>query len=212
MDFKKLNLRSFIFLVLAGLMLFVTIIIRMASHESKFEQSPQSVTTMENKTIIPAIESNQGIPIGQTNNSGQMKGLTEEDTQSMKEMKEQMDNDRLQQKKIKILKLQLEQTNLQLEQEKALFEISKLEKENTSVVNVSNGQGQDKYPDVKVIYIGGTVEGKEAILSINGNNYSVKEKNKPVKNMEVVSITDTAVTVHFNLPQDLMTTIEYKPE
>jgi len=201
MDFKKLNGRAVILLVLAGVMVFVMIITRMAVHESIPEQRSQ-----------PMIESNQSEPVRLMAYSRQMKEVTPEDSPSIKEMKEQIESDRLQQKKIKTLKLQLEQTNLQLEQEKSLSEISKLEKENTGVVNVSNGQGQGKYPDIKVIYIGGTAESKEAILSINGNNYSVKEKNKPVKNVQVLSITDTNVTVHFNLPQDLMTTIEYKPE
>ena len=201
MDFKKLNGRAVILLALAGVMVFVMIITRMAVHESNPEQRSQ-----------PMIESNQSGPIRLIPYSRQMKETTPEDSSLIKEMKEQIESDRLQQKKIKTLKLQLEQTNLQLEQEKSLSEISKLEKENTGVVNVSNGQGQGKYPDIKVIYIGGTAESKEAILSINGNNYSVKEKNKPVKNVQVLSITDTNVTVHFNLPQDLMTTIEYKPE
>jgi len=201
MDFKKLNGRAVILLVLAGVMVFVMIITRMAVHESIPEQRSQ-----------PMIESNQSEPVRLMAYSRQMKEVTPEDSPSIKEMKEQIESDRLQQKKIKTLKLQLEQTNLQLEQEKSLSEISKLEKENTGVVNVSNGQGQGKYPDIKVIYIGGTAESKEAILSINGNNYSVKEKNRPVKNVQVLSITDTAVVVHFNLPQDVTTTIEYKPE
>ena len=202
MDFKKLSLRAVILLGVAGVMLFGTILIRMNSHAPVLEQSFQ-----------PVIESNQGSPVmGGANNTRKIKELMEDDTASMKEMKEQMNSDRLQQKKIKMLKLQLEQTNLQLEQEKSLSEIGKLEKENTSFVNDSNNQGQDRYPEVKVIYIGGTTDRKEAILSINGNNYSVKEKNKPVKNVEVVSITNTAVTLHFYQPQDLMTSIEYKPE
>ena len=201
MDFKNLNGRAVILLALAGVMVFVMIITRMAVHESIPEQRSQ-----------PMIESNQSEPVRLMAYSRQMKEVTPEDSPSIKEMKEQIESDRLQQKKIKTLKLQLEQTNLQLEQEKSLSEISKLEKENTSVVNVSNGQGQGKYPDIKVIYIGGTAESKEAILLINGNNYSVKEKNEPIKNVQVLSITDTAVVVHFNLPQDLMTTIEYKPE
>ena len=201
MDFKKLNGRAVILLVLAGVMVFVMIITRMAVHESIPEQRSQ-----------PMIESNQSEPVRLMAYSRQMKEVTPEDSPSIKEMKEQIESDRLQQKKIKTLKLQLEQTNLQLEQEKSLSEISKLEKENTGVVNVSNGQGQGKYPDIKVIYIGGTAESKEAILLINGNNYSVKEKNEPIKNVQVLSITDTAVVVHFNLPQDVTTTIEYKPE
>jgi hypothetical protein len=212
MDFKKLNLRSVILMGAAALILFGTFLIRVFSHGSMPEGVPQSITTSDSKMLIPAIEPHQGLPVRPTHHRRQINELTQEDTQSMKEMKEQMDTDRLQQKKIKILKLQLEQTNLQLEQEKALSEISKLEKENTSVVNVSNDGGQDKYPDVKVIYIGGTADNRQAILSINGNNYSVKEKNKPVKNVDVVSISDAAVKLHFNHPQDLTETIEFKPE
>ena len=191
-------------LSIAGALLLGTILIRMASVGVESEPNPESPT--------PQPSSVRELPVLPTNNISPIKEFSEDDTQSMKDMKEQMDSDRLQQKKIKMLKLQLEQTNLQLEQEKALSEISKLERENTSVVNDSTDQGQDKYPEVKVIYIGGTSKDKQAILSINGNNYSVKENNKPVKNVEVLSISDASVTVHFNLPQDLRTTIEYKPE
>jgi hypothetical protein len=210
MESRKLSLRTVILLAAtgAGILIFIT---TMIFHRSMPEQTLQSPTTFERKGINPNIQADQVLPVKPLNSS-RLKEPIEEDSPSMKEMKEQMEGDRLQQKKIKMLKLQLEQTNLQLEQEKARSQISKLEKENTSIVHDANDQGQDKYPEVKVIYIGGTANVKEAILAINGNNYSVKAMNKPVKNVEVVAITDTGVTLHFNLPQDLRTTIEYKPE
>lgn len=212
MDFKKLNFRAIILVTIAGLVFIGTLIIRGDPHGVIPEQTPRVLPTMDNDRTVPAMGVDHNSHIGPPNNMRPMKELTEEDTQSMKEIKEQMDSDRLQQKKIKMLKLQLEQTNLQLEQVKARSEISKLEKENTNVVSDSNDQGQDKIPDVKVNYIGGTEESKTAILSINGNNYSVKEKNRPVKNMQVLSISDTAVTIHFDQPKDLQAIIEYKPE
>jgi len=199
MVFKDLNIKTIILIAMAVLIILMTILSKLIHHES----IPQEV-------IPTAIEPIQLISTKSQNK--ETREMTEEDSQSIKEMKEQMDSDRLQQKKIKMLRMQLEQTNLKLEEEKALSEIGKLEKENAGVVNDSNNDGQDKYPDIKVIYIGGTPESKEAILSINGNNYSVKEKNRPVKNVEVLSITDMSVTVHFMLPQELTTTIDYRPE
>lgn len=201
MDFRTLNIKTVILVIVAGLLLVITIFAKITSRPVISQESVPSPATLVPKTITPVMDTHQRIIAD-----------PKEDSLSMKEMKEQMDSDRLQQKKIKMLKLQLEQTNLQLEQEKARSEINKLEKENTSIVNDSNDQGQDKYPEVKVIYIGGSEKSKQAILAINGNNYSVKEKNKPVKNVEVVSINDTSVTLHFNLPQDLTTAIDYKPE
>ena len=212
MEYRKLNIRAMILIVIAGLMLLGTIISKIVFYKKIPDQNYLPMAPGVYKTVIPVVESNHGLSVRSIIKSKLDNEITGEDPQSIKDMKEQMDNDRLQQKKIKILKLQLEQTNLQLEQEKALSEISKLEKENAGVVNVATDQGQDKYPDVKVIYIGGTAEKKEAILSINGNDYSVKEKNKPVKNVEVLSITDTGVFLHFILPQDLKLNIEYKPE
>jgi len=211
MAFKKLSLRTVGLLVGAGLVLLV-VITKMLFSAPEAPQSREAVTTIESRNVEPEIFPNQAVSPGPVNKRIPIKETLQEDSQSMKEMKEQMDSDRLQQKKIKMLKLQLEQTNLQLEQEKARSQISKLEKENISVVNDSNQQGQDKYPDVKVVYIGTTASSKEAIVSINGNNYSVKEKNMPVKNVRVDAITDNSVTLHFSLPQDLKTTIEYKPE
>jgi len=194
MEFKKLNVRALILMALASVMLLGMLMTHLKP-QAAIEQ-PQAQTP----SLGPIIN----IPAPQE--------MSQEDTASMKEMKEEMDSDRQQQKKIKMLKLQLEQTSLQLEQEKDLSEIGKLEKDNTGIVNDSNDQGLGKYPDVRVIFIGGSTQDRQAILSINGNNYAVKEKNKPIRNMEVLAISDSSVTLHFSLPQDLKTTIEYKPE
>ena len=67
-------------------------------------------------------------------------------------------------------------------------------------------------PEIKVDYIGGDNVKKEAILSIGGTSYQVKEKSNPTDNIQVVSISDSSVTLHFSAPQELTKTIDYKPE
>ncbi len=124
----------------------------------------------------------------------------------------QLDRDRQQQKLTKDLKNKLEQTNLELEEEKALAEINTLKKENMGAFNEPNSDGQNNLPEIKVDYIGGDSVKKEAILSIGGTTYQVKEKSNPTDNIQVVSISDTSVTLHFRAPQDLTKTIDYKPE
>lgn len=127
-------------------------------------------------------------------------------------IQEQLDRDRLQQKHTKDLKIQLEQTDLELEQEKALAQINKLKKENVGAFNEPAVDGQNNLPEIIVNYIGGDNAKKEAILSIGGTSYQVKEKSNPIANIQVVSISDSSVTLHFSAPQDLIKTIEYKPE
>ena len=206
MGFKNLSLRAIILVSIAGVVLLVTLWGVMTHHPQQ-EADPQA-----NTPIVPAVlEPVQMAAPALTPLDPSTKDAVLEENQSIKEMKEQMDNDRLQQKKIKTLKLELEQTNLQLEKDKALSEIDKLERGNMGVVNDSDDQ-QGKYPDVKVVYIGGSVEKKQAILAINGTNYWVSENNEPVKNMKIVSITGSTVTVHFNQPQALNAVVEYKPE
>jgi hypothetical protein len=128
------------------------------------------------------------------------------------DIQEQLDRDRQQQKLTKDLKNKLEQTNLELEQEKALSEITKLKKENMDGFNEPSGDGQSSLPEIKIEYIGGGSATKEAILSIGTTIYQVKEKSSLTDNIQVVSISDSSVTVHFSAPQDLTKTIEFKPE
>jgi len=139
-------------------------------------------------------------------------GLNDDDEAVVKEMKDQMGRDRDQQRQIKMLKMQLEQINLQLDNEKALTEINKLKKENAGYVKDSNSKTGAGFPNIRIIYIGGTDMDREAILSIDGTSYSVKEKDKPVANMDILGVTDQGVRVHFSAPQELTTIINYVQE
>jgi hypothetical protein len=127
-------------------------------------------------------------------------------------IQEQFDRDRKQQKQTKDLKIKLEQTNLELEQEKALADINKLKKENVGAFNEPATGGQNNLPEIKVDYIGGDSTKKEAILSINGASYQVKEKSSPTADIQVLSISNSSVTLHFSAPEELTKTIDYKPE
>ena len=127
-------------------------------------------------------------------------------------IQEQLDRDRQQQRLTKELKNKLEQTDLQLEEEKALAEINKLKKENMGAFDEPNSDGQTNLPEIIVDYIGGDSVKKEAIISIGGTTYQVKDKSNPTENVQVVSISDTGITVHFNAPINLTKTIDYKPE
>jgi len=127
-------------------------------------------------------------------------------------IQQQLDRDRQEQKQTKYLKTKLEQTNLELEQEKAIAEINKLKMENRGTFKEPGIDGQKNLPEIKVEYIGGDSVKKEAILSIAGANYQVKEKSSPTDTIRVVSISDSGVTLHFSGPPELTKTIDYKPE
>ena len=127
-------------------------------------------------------------------------------------IQEQLDRDRRQQRQTKELKNKLEQTNLELEQEKALAEINKLKKENQGSFNEPSSDGQTNVPDIKVNYIGGNDVKKQAIITIGNNSYQVKEKSSPIDNVQVISITNSNVTVHFGAPLNTDKTVEYTPE
>jgi hypothetical protein len=127
-------------------------------------------------------------------------------------IQEQLDHDREAQKQTKYLKTKLEQTNLELEQEKALAEINKLKMDNIGAFKDPTEESQKNLPEIKVEYIGGGATKKEAILSIAGTNYQVKPKSNLTDSIQVMSISDSSVTLHFTAPQDLTKTIDYKPE
>ena len=123
----------------------------------------------------------------------------------------QLNWDRKQQKETKDLQIKLEQTSLELEQEKDEAEIYKLKKENMGSFNEPS-ESQNGLPEIKVDYIGGDSQQKDAIISINGESYQIKEKFKPTDNIQVVAISDSGVTLHFDKPQDMTKTFDYKPE
>ena len=122
----------------------------------------------------------------------------------------QLDRDREEQKQTKYLKTKLEQTQLEYEQQKAIAEINKLKMADTQGFKVPDTDDTKSIPDIKVEYIGGDSTRKEAILSIAGASYPVKEKTKPTDSIQVMSISDTSVTVHIMSPQDITKTIDYK--
>jgi len=132
-------------------------------------------------------------------------------SQDAASIQSQFDWDRKQQKETKDLKIKLEQTDLELEQEKAEAQINKLKKENMGAFNDPT-ETQNGLPEIRVDYIGGDSHQKEAILSINGESYQVKEKFNPTDNIQVVAISDSSVTLHFDKPQDMTKTFDYKPE
>jgi len=127
------------------------------------------------------------------------------------EIQQQLNHDRQEQKQTKYLKTKLEQINLELEQEKALAEINKLKMEN-GTLKETGLDGQKGLPEIKVEYIGGNGAKKEAILSIAGVSFQVKEKSVPLDGVKVLSISDSSVTLHFSTPKELNKTIEYRPE
>ena len=204
MEFKKINTRGMILISIAGFLIVMAIV-------SNFK--PKSADVPNNQTQAPAPPPaffQQPEVIRQRSNT--IIPSDDEDEAVQREMKDQMDKDRNQQRQIKMLKMQLEQINLQLDNEKALTEINKLKKENAGYVKDSNSQAGIGFPSVRIIYIGGTDIGKEAILSIDGTSYSVKEKDRPVSNVEVLSVTGKSVKVRFSAPHELTTVINYVQE
>ncbi len=127
-------------------------------------------------------------------------------------IQQQLDRDREEQRQTKYLKTKLEQTSLELEQEKAVAEINKLKMSDAGALKEPSEGNQKDLPEIKVEYIGGDSTMKEAILSIAGTSFQVKEKSSPTDNIQVVSISDSSVTLHFNAPLALTKTIDYKPE
>jgi hypothetical protein len=200
MEFKRINTRAMVLISIAGFLILMTIV-------SNFK--PKSTAVPDNQIQAPALPG-PVFAVGQRLNT--MSLSEDEDEVVQREMKGQMDKDRNQQRQIKMLKMQLEQINLQLDNEKALTEINKLKKENAGYVKDSNLQAGAGFPSIRIIYIGGTDIGKEAILSIDGTSYSVKEKDRPVSNVEVLSVTGKSVKVHFSAPHELTTVINYVQE
>ena len=208
MDFKKMSLKSILLVSLAAIFLIGFVVM-------KFSSKTDSSTIENVETLPPAIKeasvkasSTPSAAVPQMSSQLAPGISKEEDTA----IQEQLDRDRKQQKQTKDLKIKLEQTNLELEQEKAIAEINKLKKENTGAFNEPTADGQNNLPEIKVDYIGGNGVKKEAILSIGGASYQVKEKSSPTANIQVVSISDSSVTLHFSAPEEMTKTIDYKPE
>jgi len=198
MEFKNISLRTTILTLLIGSLSVGLLFWKFTSRTD--------ISVSENNGTQDSVQSQSTVPQAE---NGSVPGISNEEDAAIQE---QFDSDRRQQKETKDLKIKLEQTNLELEQEKALAQINDLKKENRGAFNDPAIDGQNNLPEIKVDYIGGDSVKKEAILSIGGVNYQVKEKSSPTDNIQVVSISDSSVTVHISAPQDLIKTIEYKPE
>ncbi len=212
MDFKKLSVKSIIILSLLTVLIIAVILWKViyrtdSSIPEGVETLPASQIGPDKDTSVKSVTQNQPLD-GTLTRESELDTSKENDTT----LQEQLDSDRQQQKQTKYLKMKLEQTNLELEQEKALAEINKLKMDNMGAFKETTVDGKNSFPEIKVEYIGGDSVKKEAILSIAGVNFQVKEKTSPTDSIQVMSISDSSVTLHFSAPQDLTKTIEYKPE
>jgi len=212
MDFKGLTQHKLFF---PGVVVLLVVLVLLG--KSLFKSNTESQEVPGNVTTPPVLLAKDTVakaPVqGMASNKAVIKktelGSSGEDDAAIQD---QLDHDREAQKKTKYLKTQLEQTNLELEQEKAFAEINKLKIDNMGAFKDPTEESQKNFPEIKVDYIGGSAVKKEAILSIAGTDYQVKEKSKPTDNIQVVSISDSSVTLHFTAPQDLTKIIDYKPE
>ena len=211
MDFKKITSKPLI--PILGLVLVVVLVV------ARFMVHGNTVVANTNDTAaaVAPVTATNDVPVAITQIAKQMPLVAKsnndvdvsEDADNA--IQQQFDQDREAQKETKFLKMKLEQTNLELDQEKAMAEIDKLKSENVSSLHDSDTDPKT-LPEVKVVYIGGNASQRSAILSIGGANYQVTENSYPVDHVQVLSITDSDVTLHFTAPKDLTKIFEYKQE
>ena len=212
MDFKRLSQNKLFLPVLAVLFVIVLLVGKsFIKTASTSQENPEAVNSspvlLSKDTLVkPAIQKES------IEKDSSKKPISDASNEDDTAIQDQLDRDRQAQKQTKYLKTKLEQTNLELEQEKALAEINKLKIDNMGAFKDPTEESQKNFPEIKVEYIGGNEVKKEAIVSIAGTNYQVKAKSNPTDNIQVVSISDSSVTLHFSAPQDLTKTIDYKPE
>lgn len=121
-------------------------------------------------------------------------------------LRDQMIKERDIHQQIKLRGLELERVKLQLEQEKAFTEMHQLRKANQGVIRDVNGEGTGAMPDVKTIFIGVGEHAAQAILNINGTNFTVKPGDSPQENVVVKAITAKSVVVVINGTKELTLT------
>jgi len=197
MDFKGLPVKT----ILVSSLLAVLFI-----GAAVYKFIPKADSTVDDATGAPVpAEEESSVP------ALAVKPVIDTDIKEDAAIQEQLDRDRQEERQTKYLKTKLEQTNLELEEQKALVQINKLKMENMDG-GMPSVDGQKTLPEVRVEYIGGDNINKEAILSIAGVNYQVKAQSTPTESIQVLSISDSGVTLHFSAPQELTRTIDYKPE
>ena len=212
MDFKRLSQNKLFLPVLAVLFVIVLLVGKsFIKTASTSQENPEAVNSspvlLSKDTLVKPVIQKES-----SEKDFSKKPISDSSNEDDVAIQDQLDRDRQAQKQTKYLKTKLEQTNLELEQEKALAEINKLKIDNMGAFKDPTEESQKNFPEIKVEYIGGNDVKKEAIVSIAGTNYQVKAKSNPTDNIQVVSISDSSVTLHFSAPQDLTKTIDYKPE
>jgi hypothetical protein len=130
----------------------------------------------------------------------------DEDARDLKALRDQMNKERGIQQQIKLHNLELERTKVQLEQEKALAEMNQLRKTNLGIVRDPNGNGTVALPDIKLIFLSSSEKVREAILTINGTNYTVKEGDKPLDNILVKTIKEKGALIVVNGEKEILLT------
>jgi hypothetical protein len=133
-------------------------------------------------------------------------GEEDEDALDLKALRDQMSKERGIQQQIKVHSLELERTKVQLEQEKALAEMNQLRKANLGSVRDPNGNGTLSLPDTKLIFLSSSDKAQEAILTINGTNYTVKEGDRPLDNLWVKAISEKGVVIIVNNDKEILLT------
>ncbi|MBF0483312.1 MAG: hypothetical protein HQL25_01265 [Candidatus Omnitrophica bacterium] len=117
----------------------------------------------------------------------QQEFLGEED-QENKETNALIQMEQNRHRQIKLLNMELEQLKLQLEREKTLKEMGSLRKENRELIQDPLKAADSNTPEMKAIYIARSKMDYEAIVTINGRNYSVKKGDCPYEGVCVRNI------------------------
>jgi len=146
------------------------------------------------------------VPVAQAPKQESPEAPQDDVSPELKQLREQMNRERGIQQQIKLHNLELERTRVQLEQEKALVEMNQLRKANLGVIRDPNGNGTLSLPDMKVVFLSESEKVHQAILTINGANFTVQEGDKPIENLVVKSISSKGVLLIANGDKEILLT------
>ncbi|MBF0478397.1 MAG: hypothetical protein HQL26_02840 [Candidatus Omnitrophica bacterium] len=163
----------------------------------KFSPEPEA-----NQANKPAMESLMTKPA-----PAQDSNLGEDDADGETTALIQMEQNRRRQ--IKLLNMELEQLKLQLEREKTLKEMGELRKENRTMIQDPLKSGDPEMPEMKAVYIAHAKHDFEAIVTINGRNYSVKPGDCPYAGVCVRDITIDHVAIRLKDSANLTLNVDH---
>ncbi|MBF0532628.1 MAG: hypothetical protein HQL23_05955 [Candidatus Omnitrophica bacterium] len=129
---------------------------------------------------------------------------------SDREREEFLRQKREQRREIDVLNFELEKTRLQAEREKMLQEINGWKKDNKTTVANSGlwAMGNQKW-DVKLVFLEQAAHYREAILNINGQNFAVREGDRPTGQMTVKQINGQNVILRINDAEDVVLNVDF---